>query len=275
MQNDFVRELLTQNESSQSFLDKHRIEKFTDTLFHFLFQLEDKKYLSEESIDIRLSTLRIELVSIVFNINNNVEKSQKIADDFFNALPQIFFTLKLDAKAILDNDPAATCLQEVYIAYPGFYAIAIYRFAHQLHTQKVILLPRIWTEHAHSKTGIDIHPAATIGSHFCIDHGTGIVIGETCVIGQNVKIYQSVTLGAISVSKDKANTRRHPYIEDNVIIYSGATILGGETTIGHDTVIGGNVWLTKSVKPNSIIYSKSKSYSKDQEGYPEPINFII
>ncbi|WP_121965236.1 serine O-acetyltransferase [Myroides sp. N17-2] len=275
MQSDFVRELLTQNESSQSFLDKHRIEKFTDTLFHFLFQLEDKKYLSEESINIRLATLRIELLSIVFNINNNVEKSQKIADGFFSALPQIFFTLKSDAQAILDNDPAATCLQEVYIAYPGFYAISIYRFAHQLHTQNVILLPRIWTEHAHSKTGIDIHPAASIGSHFCIDHGTGIVIGETCVIGKNVKIYQGVTLGAISVSKDKANTRRHPYIEDNVIIYSGATILGGETTIGHDTVIGGNVWLTRSVKPNSIIYSKSKSYSKDQEDYPEPINFII
>ncbi|MDM1398330.1 serine acetyltransferase [Myroides odoratimimus] len=275
MQNDFVREILTQNESSQSFLDKQRIEKFTDTLFHFLFQLEDKKYLSEEAINIRLSTLKLELLSIVFKINNDVDKSQKIANDFFDALPHIFFTLKTDAQAILENDPAATCLQEVYIAYPGFYAIAIYRFAHQLHTQKVVLLPRIWTEHAHSKTGIDIHPAATIGSHFCIDHGTGIVIGETCVIGQNVKIYQGVTLGAISVSKDKANTRRHPYIEDNVIIYSGATILGGDTVIGHDTVIGGNVWLTKSVKPNSIMYSKSKSYSKDQENYPEPINFII
>ena len=275
MQNDFVREILTQNESSQSFLDKQRIEKFTDTLFHFLFQLEDKKYLSEEAINIRLSTLRLELLSIVFKINNDVDKSQKIANDFFEALPNIFFILKTDAQAILENDPAATCLQEVYIAYPGFYAIAIYRFAHQLHQQKVVLLPRIWTEHAHSKTGIDIHPAATIGSHFCIDHGTGIVIGETCVIGQNVKIYQGVTLGAISVSKDKANTRRHPYIEDNVIIYSGATILGGDTIIGHDTVIGGNVWLTKSVKPNSIMYSKSKSYSKDQENYPEPINFII
>ncbi len=274
MHTKFVRELLKQNESSQSFLDKHRIEKYTDTLFHFLFQLEDKKYLSEEALNIRISTLKIELISIVFNINNNVEKSEKIADDFFDALPQIFFTLQSDAQAILENDPAATCLQEVYIAYPGFYAIAIYRFANQLHKQKVKLLPRIWTEHAHSKTGIDIHPAATIGASFCIDHGTGIVIGETCVIGTNVKIYQGVTLGAISVSKDKANTVRHPHLEDNVIIYSGATILGGDTIIGHDTVIGGNVWLTKSVKPHSVIYSKSKSYSKDQD-YPEPINFVI
>ncbi|MEC4117153.1 serine O-acetyltransferase [Myroides phaeus] len=274
MHNKFVKELLKQNESSQSFLDKRRIEKYTDILFHFLFQLEDKKYLSEEALNIRLSTLKIELISIVFNINNDVEKSEKIADDFFEALPEIFFTLQSDAKAILENDPAATCLQEVYIAYPGFYAIAIYRFANQLQKQKVKLLPRIWTEHAHSKTGIDIHPAATIGASFCIDHGTGIVIGETCVIGTNVKIYQGVTLGAISVSKDKANTRRHPHLEDNVIIYSGATILGGDTVIGHDTVIGGNVWLTKSVKPHSVIYSKSKSYSKDQD-YPEPINFVI
>ncbi|MTG98578.1 MULTISPECIES: serine O-acetyltransferase [Myroides] len=275
MQTNFIKELLHQNESSQSFLDKKRIEQFTDSLFHFLFQLEDKKYTSEQAINIRLTILKNELISIVFNINNDIDKSNKIASDFFEALPSIYFVLRTDAQAILNNDPAATCLQEVYIAYPGFYAIAIYRFAHQLHRQQVKLLPRIWTEYAHNKTGIDIHPAASIGSSFCIDHGTGIVIGETCVIGNNVKIYQGVTLGAISVSKDKANTRRHPYIEDNVIIYSGATILGGETTIGHDTVIGGNVWLTKSVKPNSIIYSKSKSYSKDQDIYPEPINFVI
>lgn len=275
MQAKFIKELLHKNESSQSFLDKYRIEKYIDTLYHFLFQLEDKKYQSEQALKIRIETLKNELISILFNINNNVEKSHKIADDFFEALPSIYFTLQTDAQAILDNDPAATCLQEVHIAYPGFYAITIYRFAHQLQKQNVILLPRIWTEYAHSKTGIDIHPSASIGSHFCIDHGTGIVIGETCVIGNNVKIYQGVTLGAISVSKDKANTRRHPYIEDNVIIYSGATILGGDTTIGHDSIIGGNVWLTKSVKPNSILYSKSKIYSKDQENYPEPINFII
>ncbi|MEC4113613.1 serine O-acetyltransferase [Myroides pelagicus] len=275
MLTDFIKELLHQNESSQSFLDKKRIELFTDTLFHFLFQLEDKKYTSANAINIRLTTLKNELISIVFNINNDIDKSNQIASDFFEALPSIYSALSTDANAILDNDPAATCLQEVYIAYPGFYAIAIYRFAHQLQKQQVKLLPRIWTEYAHSKTGIDIHPAAKIGSSFCIDHGTGIVIGETCIIGNNVKIYQGVTLGAISVSKDKANTRRHPIIEDNVIIYSGATILGGETSIGHDTIIGGNVWLTKSVKPNSIIYSKSKSYSKDQDIYPEPINFVI
>lgn len=275
MINNFIQELLSKNKSSQSFLDKQRIEHFTDTLFHFLFQLEDKKYLSEQAIQIRLTSLKNELISILFNINNNAARSQKIADDFFESVPNIYNILNTDAQAIYDNDPAATSLQEVHIAYPGFYAIAIYRFANQLQKQKVSLLPRIWTEYAHSKTGIDIHPSATIGSHFCIDHGTGIVIGETCIIGNNVKIYQGVTLGAISVSKSKANIRRHPYIQDNVIIYSGATILGGETVIGHDAVIGGNVWLTKSVKPNAVIYSKSKSYYKDHTEYPEPINFII
>lgn len=275
MHRQFIQELLRQNESSDSFLDKKRIEKYTDSLFHFLFQLEDKKYLSEQALHIRIESLKNELVSIVFNINHNGEQANEIAKDFFQALPEIYFTLQSDANAILQNDPAATTLQEVYIAYPGFYAIAIYRFSHQLQKQAVGLLPRIWTEYAHSKTGIDIHPSAQIGAHFCIDHGTGIVIGETCIIGSNVKIYQGVTLGAISVSKDKANTRRHPYIQDNVIIYSGATILGGDTIIGHDTVIGGNVWLTKSVSPHSIIYSKSKSYSKDQDTDQKPINFVI
>ncbi|MHC5202422.1 serine O-acetyltransferase [Myroides sp. LJL119] len=275
MHTQFIKELLHQNESSESFLDKKRIEKYTDSLFHFLFQLEDKKYLSEQALNIRIECLKNELTSIVFNINHDGEKSNKIAQEFFKALPDIYFVLQSDAKAILQNDPAATTLQEVYIAYPGFYAIAIYRFAHQLQQQKVGLLPRIWTEYAHSKTGIDIHPSAKIGSNFCIDHGTGIVIGETCIIGNNVKIYQGVTLGAISVSKDRANTTRHPFIQDNVIIYSGATILGGDTVIGHDTIIGGNVWLTKSVEPHSIIYSKSKSYSKDQELDHKPINFVI
>ena len=277
MQKTFLEDLLLQHHSSNAYLDKRRIEKFTDALFHFLFQLEDKKYESTDALQVRLSSLQQELTTILFNINNNITVSQTITAEFFQAMPTIYFTLKQDAEAILKNDPAATCLQEVYIAYPGFYAIAIYRLAHQLQLQKVNLLPRIWTEYAHNKTGIDIHPAATIGANFCIDHGTGIVIGETCVIGNNVKIYQGVTLGAISVSKEKANTKRHPEIQDNVIIYSGATILGGDTIIGHNTIIGGNVWLTASVEPYSLIYSKTKSYKKNQlnETASEPINFII
>lgn len=272
---NFIQDLLDKNKKHQSFLDKKKMESFADTLFHFLFQLEDRRYQSEEEILLRLSALKVELVSILFSINHDSDKSCSIAEVFFSELPKVYSELTKDASAILDNDPAAISLQEVHIAYPGFYAIAIYRFAHQLQQQEIDLLPRIWTEYAHGKTGIDIHPSAKIGSYFCIDHGTGIVIGETCVIGENVKIYQGVTLGAISVSKDKAYTRRHPYIGNNVIIYSGATILGGDTTIGHDSVIGGNVWLTKSVEPHSIIYSKSKVYSKYTEIDKEPINFII
>ncbi|WP_430613106.1 serine O-acetyltransferase EpsC [Flavobacterium sp. JP2137] len=275
MRKPFVQTLLENNRSSASFLDKMRIENFTDVLFRFLFQLEDKKYLSEEAIEIRLNSLKSEFTTLLYHSFNDAAAVAIIVDEFFDALPDMYFRLHDDATTILDNDPAATCLQEVFISYPGFYAIAIYRFAHQLQLQKVKLIPRIWTEFAHGKTGIDIHPAATIGSHFFIDHGTGIVIGETTVIGDYVKIYQGVTLGAISVSKDKAHTRRHPIIEDHVVIYSGATILGGETTIGHNSVIGGNVWLTKSTQPHSIIYNKSKVYSKDKEIIPEPIHFII
>ncbi|MEO1713071.1 MAG: serine O-acetyltransferase, partial [Bacteroidota bacterium] len=147
---------------------------------------------------------------------------------------------------------------EVIRTYPGFFAIAVYRIAHGIRNLGIPLIPRILTEHAHSETGIDIHPGAIIGDSFCIDHGTGVVIGETVVIGNHVKMYQGVTLGALSVTKELAATKRHPTIEDGVVIYSGATILGGETTIGHNSIIGGNVWLTKSVPPYSILYYKAE-----------------
>jgi serine O-acetyltransferase len=147
--------------------------------------------------------------------------------------------------------------------YPGFYAIAAYRVAHALHLQNIGGIPRVITEHAHSRTGIDIHPGAKIGDHFCIDHGSGVVIGETCVIGNHVKIYQGVTLGALSVEKSDATKKRHPTIDDGVVIYAGATILGGETVVGHDSVIGGNVWLTRSVPPYSKIYYQARENSEE------------
>ena len=275
MTNQFLDKLLENNLGSDIYFDKKRIEKFTDNLFHFLFQLEDRKYHSKEALQIRIEQFKNELTTLLFNINKDANYAKNIVNSFFEALPKIYFILLDDAQSILDNDPAATCLQEIFISYPGFYAISIYRFAHQLHQQKVELIPRIWTEYGHSKTGIDIHPAAVIGNSFFIDHGTGIVIGETCIIGKNVKLYQGVTLGAISVAKEKANTKRHPTIEDGVVIYAGATILGGETTIGENSIIGGNVWITKSIMSNSIIYSKSKAYSKNQDSFPTPINFII
>jgi serine O-acetyltransferase len=180
-----------------------------------------------------------------------------------------------DAQAILDFDPAAQSIAEVVVAYPGFYATVVYRLSNQLWKQGVRLLPRLFSEYAHSKTGIDIHPGAAIGESFAIDHGTGIVIGETTVIGDRVKIYQGVTLGALNVSKEAARTKRHPTIKNNVVIYSGATILGGQTIIGEGSIIGGNVWLTNSVPSNSVVYHKSEIKIKDKDPFPEPINFII
>jgi serine O-acetyltransferase len=181
-----------------------------------------------------------------------------------------------DAHNFLNFDPAARSVESVVLYYPGFYAISIYRLSHVLYHLKVPFLPRMMAEFAHSKTGVDIHPGATIGKYFFIDHGTGIVIGETTIIGDNVKIYQGVTLGAVMVEKSMKGKKRHPTIEDNVVVYSGSTILGGDTTIGKDTVVGGNVWLTKSVPPNSIVYHESKTVVRDKKWKGEqPINFVI
>ncbi|NOU18466.1 MAG: serine acetyltransferase [Bacteroidales bacterium] len=192
-------------------------------------------------------------------------KNDELVDSFFGKLKEIKQQLDIDAKFLAANDPAASGVDEVIMAYPGFYAILVYRIAHCLAEIGIPIIPRIMSEHAHSHTGIDIHPKAKIESEFFIDHGTGIVIGETTVIGKRVKIYQGVTLGALSVSKDKASTKRHPTIEDDVIIYAGSTILGGETVIGHDSVIGGNVWLTESIPAFSMVYHESKVVIKERK----------
>jgi serine O-acetyltransferase len=181
----------------------------------------------------------------------------QLSQEFMSHAPAIYDALTKDAEALYQGDPAATCLYEVIRAYPGFVAIAFYRIAHTLHKLHIPLLPRMITEQAHSRTGIDIHPAAVIAPYFCMDHGTGIVIGETTIIGSHVKIYQGVTLGALSVDKDMARSKRHPTIEDHVVIYAGATILGGDTIVGHHSVIGGNVWLIKSTAPFSRVYYKA------------------
>jgi serine O-acetyltransferase len=174
-------------------------------------------------------------------------------------LPDIRARLHLDVKAALDGDPAAKSEAEIIVAYPGLAAISVHRIVHFLYQRDVPLLPRIMSEYIHHQTGIDIHPGATIGDSFFIDHGTGVVIGETTVTGDHVKIYQGVTLGALSVKKSLARDKRHPTIEDNVTIYAGATILGGDTVIGHDSVIGGNVWLVRSVPPFSRVYNSAVS----------------
>lgn len=188
------------------------------------------------------------------------DRAAGITMRLIGALPQLRRTLQTDIAAAYNGDPAAVSTEEILLSYPSIEAISIYRIAHILYTEKVPIIPRIMTEYAHQLTGIDIHPGAAVGHSFFIDHGTGVVIGETCVIGNNVKLYQGVTLGAKSFQLDENNNpvkgiKRHPNIDDNVIIYSGATILGGDTTVGHDSVIGGNVWLTHSVPPHSTVYN--------------------
>ena len=187
-------------------------------------------------------------------------QAQELTVQFLERLPEVRALLQTDLEAFFDGDPAATSLDEIIIAYPGLLAITINRLAHVLFELKVPLIPRIMTEHAHSRTGIDIHPGATIGRYFFIDHGTGIVVGETTVIGDYVKIYQGVTLGALSTRGGQSlrGKRRHPTIEDRVTIYSGASVLGGETVIGHDAVIGGNAFLTSSIAPGTRVSVKSQ-----------------
>lgn len=195
----------------------------------------------------------------ILNATKACENSdnEQIANSIFDQLPELYRKMNTDISAILAGDPAAQSEFEIIRSYPGFLAIALYRIAHAILKANVPIIPRILTEYAHSITGIDIHPAATIGEYLYIDHGTGLVIGETTVIGNHVKLYQGVTLGALSVEKYMANIKRHPTIEDHVIIYSGATILGGETVVGHNCIIGGNVWLTKSVPSGSTVYHQS------------------
>lgn len=276
-QQAFIQQLFTKNSKAFSaFPDKELAEEFINQLFDFLFLPKSVRHKQPSDLEKEFESLKNHFACLVFDVLHEKNKAEEATNIFFEKVPSIYFKLLKDAEAILQFDPAAKSVEEVLVAYPGFYATAIYRLSHQLFLQGIKILPRLFTEYAHSKTGIDIHPGAKIGEPFFIDHGTGIVIGETTVIGNNVKIYQGVTLGALNVSKEKAKTKRHPTIENNVIIYSGATILGGDTTIGHDSVIGGNVWLTYSVFANSIIYHKSEVAIKDKfPSTTEALNFVI
>ncbi len=200
----------------------------------------------------------------------------QLSEEFYRSeLPKIYDVLWQDAEAAYAGDPAAQNLQEVVLAYPGFFGVAVYRIAHYFHGLGIVTLPRLFSEHAHEKTGIDIHPAATIGRSFFMDHGTGIVIGGTSNIADNVKIYQGVTLGALSVDKSLATTKRHPTIEEGVVIYAGATILGGETVIGRNSVIGGNTWIVESVAPYSVVYNKSSVRVRPSREVSDLIDFSI
>ena len=205
---------------------------------------------------------------VMFNLNRQIglvlqgsdEESQRICMEFFRAIPKVRALIQTDLQAAFDGDPAASGKEEIIFSYPGLFAITVYRLAHELYVLGVPMIPRIMTEHAHSITGIDIHPGATIGEYFFIDHGTGIVIGETTVIGDHVKIYQGVTLGALTTRGGQSlrGKKRHPTIEDNVTIYAGASILGGGTVIGRDSVIGSNVFITSSIEPGTTVTIKNQ-----------------
>jgi serine O-acetyltransferase len=235
--------------------------RFADDLLKMLFpHLSEDVPGSADDILTQLKRILRDLSGVLTPLAPSMARpARETVQAFADALPGVYDKLWLDAEAIYDGDPAARSVDEVISAYPGFLAIAVYRIAHELSRLAVPIVPRLLTEHAHQRTGIDIHPGARIGASFCIDHGTGIVIGETTIIGSHVKIYQGVTLGALSVDKSLTASKRHPTIEDRVVMYANATILGGATTVGHDSVIGGNVWLTESVPPHSIVSQTSEA----------------
>lgn len=262
MDEPFLNKLVTAHQACNECPNAQEIDIFFKDFLGLLFPtfasqaIKDVDRLKEgfEELKLRFSGL--------LSGQDSLDRGQVIAD-IYAFIPAYYELLLKDVEAIFNGDPAANSEEEVIRSYPGFYAIASYRFAHELFKHKVAILPRAITELAHSRTGIDIHPAATIGEYFCIDHGTGVVIGETTTIGDHVKVYQGVTLGALSIEKEMANTKRHPTIEDHVIIYSGATILGGETRIGAHSIIGGNVWLVSSVPAHAKVYYKSKKGERE------------
>lgn len=256
-------------------LSKKEIEALADELFHFVFFLEERRCVAVEEISRRMQFFRERFRQIAHSVLSDEGLADKIAQDFFAEFPALCYQLHEDAEAMFQTDPAAQSLAEVYSAYPGFFALAIHRWAHFLWQAGLPVIPRMWTEFVHGKTGIDIHPGANIGRRFVIDHGTGIVIGETAQIGDDVKIYQGVTLGALSVAKNLADRKRHPTIEDGVTLYANATILGGETVIGKGSVIGGNVWITESIPPESLVYYRGALTIRQKSAEEEPIFYFI
>lgn len=258
MRKKFLQQIFQRQQRKQPVPSNEVIAGWASKLICVLYpELSKCSYQTMEALETEFQKLERELVRIMDATKACSDcNHEEVSGKFFEKLPEIYRILNTDVEAIRQGDPAARTEFEVIRAYPGFYALSFYRIAHALHQLEVPLLPRILTEYAHGKTGIDIHPAASIGEYFMIDHGTGIVIGETAIIGRHVKMYQGVTLGALSVSKSMALQKRHPTVLDRVVIYSGATILGGDTVVGHDSVIGGNVWLTQSVPPGSLVYHK-------------------
>jgi serine O-acetyltransferase len=275
---DFAKILLKKRHSHKcTAILKNQSIEYLNEIIDFLFpHFSERIYYSIDDVLAKIQLLERNLITLLKSLNGLLNKSEnEIAKEFLSKIPEVHKKLWNDAKFIYEGDPAATSIDEVILAYPGFLSIVIYRIAHELYKLNIPIIPRIFTEFAHKNTGVDIHPGAKIGTPFFIDHGTGIVFGETTIIGKNVKIYQGVTLGALSVDKSLSNVKRHPTIEDNVIIYAQAVILGGNTIIGKNSVIGGNSWITETIPPNSIVYHKNEVRVRTSNEIKEPINFTI
>lgn len=273
----FIEHLATKHQQAMHIVPRSLSCAFLDGLLQLLFPpLSEQTLHTVSEVQAYMDQLQSDLQFLLVRLKERLpEPPMAIVQDFFEELPHVYDQLIADAAAMEAGDPAATSVEEVIRTYPGFYAVAVYRIAHMLCQEGVPLLPRVLSEYAHAKTGIDIHPEARIGSAFCIDHGTGIVIGETAVIGNNVKIYQGVTLGAVSVEKAMTNIKRHPTIEDHVVLYAGATVLGGNTVVGKHSIIGGNVWLTESVPPYSRVYHRPQIRVRQASEPENVLNFSI
>jgi serine O-acetyltransferase len=277
MEESFLQRLWGLHQQNQLRIPTGLLCQFLNRLLQMLFPpLAEEPFRNVQDLAQEASFLEQELESLLEGVQPiSAFPATDTVENFMRQLPQLHEQLITDAQFILQEDPAARHLEEIMRSYPGFYAIAVYRIAHVLYQSGVPLLPRILSEYAHGRTGIDIHPGARIDYPFCIDHGTGIVIGETTVIGKNVKLYQGVTLGALSVAKYMMDLKRHPTLEDNVIIYAGATILGGSTAIGSHSIIGGNVWLTESVPPYSRLYHRAQIKVSRSEASEDVLDFSI
>ncbi|WP_089318650.1 serine O-acetyltransferase EpsC [Pontibacter ummariensis] len=277
MNSQFVNTLFKHHQEAKHHLPASAICHLVEGVLQLLFPpLADERFETVRELEVYADGLQHDLLRTLTSIEPQLPQSaREVAQQMMEQLPYIHQLLLQDAEAIAAGDPAAQSIGEVIRTYPGFKAIAVHRMAHALYQLQVPLFPRVLSEYAHARTGIDIHPGARIGSNFCIDHGTGIVIGETCLIGDHVKIYQGVTLGALSVDKAMANIKRHPTIESGVVIYAGATILGGNTVIGKNSIIGGNVWLTESVPPYSRVYHRPQVDVRRAADPAEAINFSI
>ncbi len=261
---------------TQARLAKARVGAWLRALLETLFpQAADQTYGTPGEIRDAFDASAAELRAVLRPLETDIDDPATLATAFFQSLPEIHRQLLVDAAAIERGDPAAESVDEVILAYPGFLAIAVYRIAHRFYELNVPVFPRVLTEWAHERTGIDIHPGAVLGHPVVIDHGTGIVVGQTAVIGNNVKLYQGVTLGALSVTKGLSSTKRHPTIGNGVVIYANATILGGDTVIGENSVIGGNTWITSSVPPNSIVYQRSEVHVRQGREEFEAPDFVI